>query len=223
MNRLSSPAAAVARARQFRTYRTGQCLNFICNVFTAGRGLGVYAPYALHAWEHSRYRHTDRTPPAGVPVYFSAGTSNPYGHVAISLGGGRIRSTDWPTGGPSGSRTAVGETTIAGLEKGWNRKYLGWAEDFYGVRIPGFPRPVRRPSSGTRDLRKGMHGSDVERLQAGLKRAFPAYAGRLALDGDFGPATDAAVREFQRRTHIADDGIVGPNTRSQLHRFGITY
>lgn len=214
MNQLSTPAAAVARARQFSTYRTGQCLNFICNVFTAGRGLGVYAPYALHAWEHAQHRHTDRTPPAGVPVYFSAGTSNPYGHVAISLGGGRIRSTDWPTGGPAGTRTRVGDTTIAGLEQGWNRQYLGWAEDFYGVRIPGFPQA---PRVGTqlpfkRAWRFGEQGTPVGYIQKALNRR--GY--HLVVDKQFGPKTRAAVLDFQRKQRITQDAVVGRVTWGRL-------
>jgi hypothetical protein len=108
------------------------CLNYVCNVLTEGRGLGVYAPYALHAWRGAKHRHPgDKRPPAGVPVYWDHGTSNHFGHVALSVGGGRVRSTG------IGKPTDVGELTIDELSRSWGRTYLGWAEDMYGTRIPG--------------------------------------------------------------------------------------
>ena len=56
-------------------------------------------------------------------------------------------------------------------------------------------------------LREGSEGTDVERLQALVNTV--ADAG-LTEDGNFGPATDRAVRAFQASHHLAVDGIVGP-------------
>lgn len=64
-------------------------------------------------------------------------------------------------------------------------------------------------------------GSDVKALQSGLRLNFPLYAGSLERDGRFGPATDRAVREFQKRSGLTVDGRVGPNTREELSKYRI--
>ena len=56
---------------------------------------------------------------------------------------------------------------------------------------------------GERAIMKGYTGDDVKWLQSRL--AIPA-------DGIFGPATEAAVRAFQKANGLVADGIVGPKT-----------
>jgi len=62
-------------------------------------------------------------------------------------------------------------------------------------------------------LRRGAKGEDVKQLQTRLRsHGFPT----LAVDGDFGPATEAAVRHFQSEHKLVVDGIVGPQTWAAL-------
>jgi len=62
-------------------------------------------------------------------------------------------------------------------------------------------------------LRRGMQGPGVLAVQ----RSLNLVANRgLSEDGQFGPATDRAVRDFQRFLGLAADGIVGPQTRGAL-------
>ncbi len=67
-------------------------------------------------------------------------------------------------------------------------------------------------------LRRGSTGQYVVELQQRLNtwiataRAVP----RLAVDGIFGPRTDAAVRAYQRARGLEVDGIVGPKTWAAL-------
>jgi N-acetyl-anhydromuramyl-L-alanine amidase AmpD len=66
-------------------------------------------------------------------------------------------------------------------------------------------------------LYRGSRGPQVAELQRRLKYAYAAYAGSLVIDGVFGPETELAVREFQRRTPgLKVDGIVGPATAAAL-------
>lgn len=52
-------------------------------------------------------------------------------------------------------------------------------------------------------LKRGMKGAPVRRLQEKLG---------ITADGDFGPATEKAVRDFQSSHGLAADGIAGPDT-----------
>jgi len=78
------------------------------------------------------------------------------------------------------------------------------------------PSPGAPNGGGPRSLHRGDKGDDVKVLQQRLKSAYAAYAGNLVVDGDFGPATEAAVKEFQRRSKLTADGVVGGATRAAL-------
>jgi putative chitinase len=56
-------------------------------------------------------------------------------------------------------------------------------------------------------------GTDVTALQQALQAAGFSPG---AIDGSFGPGTEAAVLAFQRSAGIAADGVVGPNTATAL-------
>lgn len=62
-------------------------------------------------------------------------------------------------------------------------------------------------------LRKGTKGDWVKHLQADLNRVGKF---RLKIDGDFGDKTTKAVKTFQTRNGLDNDGIVGPKTWSRL-------
>jgi peptidoglycan hydrolase-like protein with peptidoglycan-binding domain len=57
---------------------------------------------------------------------------------------------------------------------------------------------------------------DTEDPVRTLQHLLRAHGKNVAVDGLFGPATDAAVRTFQASRGLAVDGIVGPHTWSAL-------
>lgn len=61
-------------------------------------------------------------------------------------------------------------------------------------------------------LEIGAQGPAVSALQTELNET----GAHLAVDGDFGPDTQAAVEQFQREHGLAVDGIVGPETTAAL-------
>lgn len=65
-------------------------------------------------------------------------------------------------------------------------------------------------------LRQGSRGDEVRELQQVLAEG-GFYTG--AIDGIFGPQTEAAVREFQQYHQITVDGIVGSETWGKFNEF----
>lgn len=59
-------------------------------------------------------------------------------------------------------------------------------------------------------LRRGSKGPEVEKLQKDL--------GMQQVDGQFGPATEKAVKTFQQTMGLQVDGIVGPNTLAAIEK-----
>lgn len=64
-------------------------------------------------------------------------------------------------------------------------------------------------------LQKGATGAQVKTLQR-LLNALGYSVGSAGVDGSFGPATDTAVRKFQKAKGLTVDGIVGSATWSAL-------
>jgi hypothetical protein len=78
---------------------------------------------------------------------------------------------------------------------------------------PGFPKAPWDDKPRTLRLAiPRMEGSDVLKLQESLKKAGIV----VGTDGEFGPATDKAVKEFQQKKGLKPDGIVGSKTRELM-------
>lgn len=112
-----------------------------------------------------------------------------------------------------------GDKRIADLANKLRNGYLG----IYTGSIQAPPPIVVVPADGQHPfLEYGSTGPAVAELQRDFNRIFPSYPGLpLAVDEDFGPATELAIREFQRRVGLEVDGEVGPLTWAQLNKYGV--
>jgi peptidoglycan hydrolase-like protein with peptidoglycan-binding domain len=59
-------------------------------------------------------------------------------------------------------------------------------------------------------LKKGTRGSSVKKLQEKLA---------VGADGQFGPATEKAVRDYQQKNGLTVDGVAGPATLAHMKLF----
>jgi hypothetical protein len=193
--------------------------SFDCSGYTRwvfGRN-GVYLPagswnQAIHGRNSGTLISIDqaiRTPGALLFMGPNNGYSGygPSGHVAISLGNGY-------TAEARGSAHGVGS---------WNARGMSWTN---ACLVPGVTYsnpPINANTVLKQDLiekvramktvKMGSTGFDVKVWQCALNAAIGSS---LIGDGQFGPQTNAATRDFQKFWRIAVDGIVGPQTRSVM-------
>ena len=94
--------------------------------------------------------------------------------------------------------------------KSLNKKWTKWA-------VPAcVDGEVPEPDPGTRPtLRRGDKGAYVTLAQTELRNK--GYdLGSCGVDGDFGRATEAAVKQLQKDAGLVQDGVIGPRTWAVL-------
>jgi peptidoglycan hydrolase-like protein with peptidoglycan-binding domain len=148
-----------------------------------------------------------------------------HGRFHYGLGGcrrGDILFLDW-----SGRRSLDGidhvalveaahsDGTVTTLEGNTSDRFMRRVRD--ASCVVGYGRPLYRDSTPMPAtdgmLRRGSRGGAVLALQRKLNTVLAAG---LAVDGDFGPKTEAAVRALQRRFGIPVDGEYGPRSAAVL-------
>ncbi|MEK7106740.1 MAG: peptidoglycan-binding protein [Patescibacteria group bacterium] len=86
-------------------------------------------------------------------------------------------------------------------------------------KSPTISLPTTAPSAKTTityTLAKGMENNQVSRLQQVLVR-YPDIYPESSTTGYFGPATERAVKGFQKKHGLEQTGAVGPKTRALLN------
>lgn len=68
--------------------------------------------------------------------------------------------------------------------------------------------------------KKGDRDERIGQMDSWLRATFPRYVPPCALGNYFGNCTEQAVREFQRRTNLVPDGMVGRLTYAKMKQYG---
>lgn len=188
-----------------------------------GLAEGLYKDYAgASINSKARYNYADWCDPkgsgmipakyrtAGAAVFWGKSTSD-ITHVAFlyrPVDANKPRG-DWYLIEARGVMTGVSESKLLARKPdfwGLMTKYF----DYEGVEAQG-------ATLGDRLLKNGSEGEDVRQLQSVLIRL--GYdCGRWGADGDFGDATELAVRAFQRDHGLTADGQCGPKTCAALEK-----
>ena len=136
---------------------------------------------------------------------FTGETAGSHPHVGLYIGDDTVIEAHG---------TVKGVITSKLTDKKWT--FYGELKDvaYDGVE----PSPDPEPSPGWRPtIRRGNKGADVIECQTMLTRL--GYdIGKSGIDGDFGRATEAAVRSFQSDHKLVVDGVVGPMTWNELDK-----
>jgi peptidoglycan hydrolase-like protein with peptidoglycan-binding domain len=126
-----------------------------------------------------------------------------------------------PTGGVDGIFGAATRNAVTQFQQQNGLSATGQA-DAATLRALGLAAGAssNSPAAGTStgQLARGSRGPAVADVQRALLSAGIRVAG--GADGIFGPATEAALREFQRANGLTVDGRVGPQTAAALAAVG---
>ena len=146
---------------------------------------------------------------------------NTANHTELYIGDGKdvkasINEKGTTTGGQSGDQTGNEIRISSYYNYPWNYvlRYFGGEKDPDPVDDradePTPSDPINLPV-----LQRGDKGEVVRAAQF-LLNGRGASVGIYGADGDFGPATEAAVLAYQRRNGLEADGIIGPETWAKL-------
>ncbi len=114
---------------------------------------------------------------------------------------------------PQGNSGMITLPTNNGGTTGWSPVGLPTvpvASQVTVTQIPFTPAPETTPVGA---LKLGHQGEQVRNLQRQLK-ALGFYNGQA--DGDYGPATEEAVKAFQKQYKLTPDGVAGADTQTKL-------
>jgi len=126
-----------------------------------------------------------------------------YSHVGLYIGDGVVIEA---------MGTIQGVTTSKVTATKWS--HWGELKDVEFSDSPA-PKPEPEPSADRPTIRKGDKGVYVTLAQTELKNK--GYdLGKWGVDGDFGSATESAVKAFQKDCGLTPDGIVGKKTWEAL-------
>lgn len=122
----------------------------------------------------------------------------------------------WGTGDDRRKRLG---TNYASVQKEVNRILKGGGA--HAAPAPSAPAPAQ---GGRRELRVGVaNGDDIGRLQRFLKTNYSLYASHVTVDNNYGSQMAKVIREFQHRSGITVDGVVGlKETWPALNRAGFS-
>ena len=155
--------------------------------------------------------HTDRNFQSGDIIYYDwdkLGDSRPADHVGIveKVSGNTLTVIEGNNGNFPYDRVCRREISSG------SSLIFGYARPKYPVKSSanGSDVDISLPT-----IRKDDSGNAVKILQLALV-AYEYNIGKYGADGDFGSDTESAVKQFQKRSGIAVDGIVGENTWYEL-------
>ena len=95
--------------------------------------------------------------------------------------------------------------------------YWGWMTKYFDYDQSGVSVPTDAPAVSTRILRNGDEGEDVKAMQTNLIRL--GYdCGRWGADGDFGDATEMALKKFQAAHGLEADGEYGKLSKAAMDK-----
>ena len=161
----------------------------------------MYRKWCTDHGEMKKGKRVDgRTLKPGTAVFVWNGKK--YSHVGLFVGGEKVIEA---------MGTIQGVTTSKVTASKWTH----WGE-LNGVTYDGV-QPAPEPTPSLPTIKKGSKGEYVKKAQTILLKL--GYdIGSYGIDSDFGKATEAAVKAFQKDHKLTSDGVIGAKTWEALEK-----
>lgn len=191
----------------------------------AGCAGAACAQSAAYYKAHDAFYKEPQEPETGDQVFFISGNGINHTGIVVRVADRWIETIEGNTSDSVQRRTyAFADSRIAGYGRpNWKIVETGLVpDDEAPAEEPETPEPEPVPSVRTVTLTvtlpvlsRGDDGKAV-RIAQGLLEAAKCTVGGCGIDGEFGPATVQAVRNFQILNRLDADGIVGQQTWTAL-------
>ena len=183
--------------------------------------LGAACIYSAQYYrQQGRY---DQNPKAGDQVFFYAGGTIGHTGIVVEVSDSSITVVE---GNSSDRVQKLSYSRSSGSIAGYGHPWYAESIPDHAEREPSPAPASETPAAQTvlvrvPFLKRGAVGTAVESAQVllihrGYNCGGRTFLGRETPDGDFGPATEKAVRDFQTKAALDIDGIVGPLTWQAL-------
>lgn len=163
----------------------------------------MYRKYCTDHGELKKGKRADgKTLKPGTAVFVWNGKK--YSHVGLYVGGEKVIEA---------MGTLQGVTTSKVTASKWTH----WGE-LKGISYSGLqPAQTPEPTPSLPTIKKGSKGEYVKKAQTILFKL--GYdLGSYGIDGDYGKATEAAVKAFQKDHKLTPDGVTGAKTWEALQK-----
>ena len=183
------------------------------------KSLGAGCVYSVRYFKAMGQFH--KTPKPGDQIFFSD-SSGDAGHTGIvyKVDAQKVYTVEGNTSGASGVVSNGGGVCKKSYSLTYHR-IIGYGRPEYSEDNADNQEP-EKPAGGTKDftigldiLRKGDEGGQVKAMQT-LLIGYGYYCGGWGNDGNFGSATEYALRNYQRDKKLQVDGQAGPETWNSL-------
>jgi hypothetical protein len=183
--------------------------------------LGAACIYSAQYYQQQgRY---DGNPKAGDQVFFYAGGTIGHTGIVVEVNASSITVVE---GNSSDRVQKLSYPRSSGSIAGYGHPWYEKTEETEGEPAPA-PAPVQSYQTVLVRLpllKQGAAGTAVESAQAllihrGYNCGGRRFLGRETPDGEFGPATEKAVRSFQTKVTLESDGEIGSDTWTALLSF----
>lgn len=135
------------------------------------------------------------------------------GHIGVYIGGGEVIEMN------GFAKDCLWRKTSANNWTKWG-KLPETMLQYVSGSTASKPTTTSKPATvelGDRTLRKDMEGADVKKLQTILLELFPGKVlKKYGADGDYGNETVSAVKTFQKKYGLTDDGIYGIKSHKMM-------